>query len=58
MATSRVIDLVSVKMSNHQKRVAYIAYSISLEMGLDEETKRKILLAGKTGHLLLPNLIL
>jgi HD-GYP domain-containing protein (c-di-GMP phosphodiesterase class II) len=46
MAISSAIDLVSSQMSNHQKRVAYIAYSISTEMALADEDKRQILLAG------------
>lgn len=43
---SNAIDLVSPLVSNHQKRVAYIAYFISTEMGIDSEEKKHIITAG------------
>lgn len=43
---SNAMDLVDSSVVNHQKRVAYIAYFISLELGLDENECIKILLAG------------
>lgn len=46
MGLSNAIDLISPQMSNHQKRVAYIAYSISTEMGLSNVDKKNILIAG------------
>lgn len=46
MGFSSAIDLISPQITNHQKRVSYIAYSISTEMGLKQDEKRQILLAG------------
>lgn len=43
---SSSIDLISLQMSDHNKRVAYIAYSISTEMGFSEKDKSQILIAG------------
>ena len=43
---SGAIDLISPQITNHQKRVSYIAYSISTEMGIKQDEKRQILLAG------------
>lgn len=46
MAFSSAIDMISLQMSDHHKRVAYIAYSISTEMGMNEKDKSDILMAG------------
>ncbi len=46
MGLSSAIDLVSPQMADHHKRVAYIAYSISSEMGLPEKDRNVILVAG------------
>lgn len=46
MGLSSAIDLVSPQMADHHKRVAYIAYSISCEMGLSERDRHTILTAG------------
>jgi putative nucleotidyltransferase with HDIG domain len=46
MGLSSAIDLVSPQMEDHHKRVAYIAYSISSEMGLPEKDRYLILVAG------------
>ena len=46
LAFSNSIDLVCPKLSSHNKRVAYIAYCISDEMGLNEKAKSNILIAG------------
>ena len=43
---SSAIDLISLQVSNHNERVAYIAYSIANEMGLREKEKTHILIAG------------
>ncbi|NLK85968.1 MAG: HD domain-containing protein [Clostridiaceae bacterium] len=46
MGLSSAIDLVSPQMADHHKRVAYIAYSISSEIGLPEKDRLSILAAG------------
>jgi HD-GYP domain-containing protein (c-di-GMP phosphodiesterase class II) len=46
IAFSSVIDMMSPQKSDHNRRVAYIAYSISSEMGLLEKDKSQILIAG------------
>lgn len=46
MGFSSAIDLISPQVTDHQKRVSYIAYSISTKMKLSREEKRQILLAG------------
>jgi putative nucleotidyltransferase with HDIG domain len=46
MGLSSAIDLVSPQMADHHKRVAYIAYNISSEMGLSHIDKKNILMAG------------
>jgi HD-GYP domain-containing protein (c-di-GMP phosphodiesterase class II) len=46
MGLSSAVDLVSPQMADHHKRVAYIAYSISSQMGLPERYKSVILIAG------------
>ncbi len=46
MGLSSAIDLVSPLMADHHKRVAYIAYNISSEMGLPRNDRRNILMAG------------
>jgi len=43
---SSAMDLVDTSVVNHQKRVAYIALFIAMEMGLAKEECAKILLAG------------
>ncbi len=43
---SDAIDLVSPSVANHHKRVAYIAATISKQLGLSEETQHQLLLAG------------
>lgn len=46
MAFSSSIDMICPQLSDHNKRVAYIAYSISTQMGLDKKEKSNILIAG------------
>ncbi len=46
MGLSSAIDLVSPQMADHHKRVAYIAYTISSEMGLPRKDRCCILTAG------------
>jgi len=43
---SGAMDIVDTAVVNHQKRVAYIAYFIAAELGLDKHECTKILLAG------------
>lgn len=40
------MDLVSEKLANHHKSVAYTAVSIADELGLSKEQKNQLLLAG------------
>lgn len=40
------IDMICPQLSDHNRRVAYIAYSISTEMGLKKKEKSDILMAG------------
>jgi HD-GYP domain-containing protein (c-di-GMP phosphodiesterase class II) len=44
-ALSEAVDLVSPAISDHHKKVAYIAYNIAEEMGLPSDLARDILLA-------------
>ncbi|SJZ30241.1 HD-GYP domain-containing protein [Selenihalanaerobacter shriftii] len=46
MCLSDAIDLVSKAVSGHHKRVAYIASSIAVEMGLSKEEERNLIMAG------------
>jgi putative nucleotidyltransferase with HDIG domain len=46
MGFSNAIELISPQLSNHQKRVAFIVYSIITEMGIEAEEKQQILIAG------------
>lgn len=46
MCLSNAIDLVSPKLVNHHKQVAYISSSIAAEFGLLKEEQREILIAG------------
>lgn len=45
-AFSSSIDMICPELSDHNQRVAYIAYSIATEMGLDKNEKSDILIAG------------
>ncbi|MCL2201301.1 MAG: HD domain-containing protein [Oscillospiraceae bacterium] len=42
---SESIDLVSPALNNHHKKVAYLSYAISMEMGLPDDDIRDIVLA-------------
>lgn len=42
-----VIDLVDSKLSDHHKKVAYIAYCLSAQLGLPKKERDELLLAGK-----------
>lgn len=46
MCLSKALDLVSTSVVNHHMRVAYIAYNISAEMGMDFQDQIDIILAG------------
>ncbi|HCU04995.1 MAG: hypothetical protein A2X77_03975 [Gammaproteobacteria bacterium GWE2_42_36] len=46
VALSRAVDLVSSRLIDHQKRVAYIAYRIAKANGLNRAEQLEILLAG------------
>ncbi|MDK2991579.1 MAG: hypothetical protein PWP48_812 [Clostridiales bacterium] len=46
IALSTAIDLISPVVSGHHKRVAYIAYSLSKQMGLPIAEQEEILMAG------------
>jgi len=46
MGLSSAVDLVSPQMADHHKRVAYISYIISSEMGLPQKDRHNILMAG------------
>lgn len=46
MCLSSALDLVSPSVVNHHKRVAFIAFSIAVELGLPIEERRNILMAG------------
>lgn len=46
MCLSNAMDLISPAVVDHHKRVAYIASSISDEMGLSEEIRKDLVLAG------------
>jgi HD-GYP domain-containing protein (c-di-GMP phosphodiesterase class II) len=45
-AFSSSIDMICPQLSDHNKRVAYIAYSIAVEMGMDKKERSDILIAG------------
>ncbi|MCK8827976.1 HD domain-containing protein [Natroniella acetigena] len=46
LSLSDAIDLVSPIVNGHHKRVAYIASSIALELGLAEKKQRNLIIAG------------
>ncbi|MFV9509728.1 HD-GYP domain-containing protein [Tepidibacillus sp. LV47] len=46
MALSSVIDLIDENVTDHHKRVAYIAFQIAKEMGLSDREQRELILAG------------
>ncbi|MEW6718349.1 MAG: HD domain-containing phosphohydrolase [Chloroflexota bacterium] len=46
VSLSNAVDLVSSSIVDHQKRVAYIAFSIGQELGLPKEQQKELVLAG------------
>ncbi len=46
LCLSTSMDLVSTKLVNHHKQVAYIASSIAMEMSLDKSIQHSLVLAG------------
>lgn len=44
---SDVIDLVNPALFNHHQRVAYVAYSVAAQLGLPQNQRNELLLAGK-----------
>ncbi|TAN41800.1 MAG: HD domain-containing protein [Nitrospirae bacterium] len=46
MCLSNALDLVSSRVVDHHKRVAYIACSIAAEMGMPEDEREVLMLAG------------
>lgn len=46
MCLSKALDLVSTAVVDHHKRVGYIAYNISAEMGMDSQDQIELILAG------------
>ncbi|KJS86869.1 MAG: hypothetical protein JM58_06165 [Peptococcaceae bacterium BICA1-8] len=46
ISLTNTLDLISPVLVNHHKQVSYIAYEISVEMGLSFDEQRDIMLAG------------
>lgn len=46
LALSNAVDLVSPKIANHQKRVAYIAYRLGIALGFSKKNAIDLLIAG------------
>jgi len=44
---SEAVDLVDTRVNHHHKRVAYIAYKISEELGLSARELQEIVIAGQ-----------
>jgi len=46
LSLTKAVDLVSPELANHHQKVAYLAFKIAEQMGLSEEQKRDLVLAG------------
>jgi HD-GYP domain-containing protein (c-di-GMP phosphodiesterase class II) len=46
MCMSNAMDMINPALNNHQKQVAYIASSLSAELGLSKENQNNLLLSG------------
>lgn len=46
MSLSQATDVISPAVANHQKRVAYMAAALGYELGLDQQQRSQVLMAG------------